>query len=224
MLRSMRRYLPFVIVGAVALLTLGGATMLYRAKRLPVLTIAKKASGMDDARSIHILGNPDAPVTLEEFGDFQCPPCGIVSGPINQLEQDYRPRLRVIFRHFPLTMHRHAREAALASEAAGRQGRFWQMHDVLYREQAVWSEAADVRPLFDTYAGTLGLNIDRFNKDMESDEVKRRVDADHLRGTALGITITPTLFINDRALPNASLSPASLHSAVEAAMNVKPSP
>src|SRR6202049_3103488 len=106
----MRRYLPFVIVRAVALLTLGSATILYRAKRLPVLTIAKNhmASGMDDAKSIHVLGNPDAPVTLEEFGDFQCPPCGTLSGPINQLEQDYRPLLRVIFRHFPRTMHQHA--------------------------------------------------------------------------------------------------------------------
>jgi len=200
--------------------------MLYRAKRLPVLTIAKNhvASGMDEAKSIHILGNPDAPVTLEEFGDFQCPPCGTLSGPINQLEQDYRPRLRVIFRHFPLTMHRHAREAALASEAAGRQGRFWQMHDVLYREQAVWSEAADVRPLFDTYAGMLGLKIDRFKKDMESEEVNRRVTADQLRGTALGVTITPTLFVNNRALPNASLSPAALRAAVEAAMNIKSPP
>ena len=222
----MRRYLPFVIVGAVALLTLGSATLLYRAKRLPFLTIAKNhvAPGTDDAKSIHILGNPDAPVTLEEFGDFQCPPCGMLSGPINQLEQDYHQRLRVIFRHFPLAMHRHAREAALASEAAGQQGRFWQMHDVLYREQAVWSEAADVRPLFDDYAGMLGLNIDRFKKDMESEQVKRRVAADQQQGTALGVTITPTIFINDRALPNASLSPASLHSAVEAAMNVKPSP
>ena len=226
MLRSMRRYLPFVIVGAVALLTLGSATMLYRAKRLPVLTIAKDhvASGIGDAKSIHILGNPDAPVTLEEFGDFQCPPCGIVSGPINQLEQDYRPRLRVIFRHFPLTLHRHAREAALASEAAGEQGRFWQMHDVLYREQAAWSKAADVRPLFDAYAEMLGLKIDRFKKDMESEEVKRRVDADQQQGTALGVTITPTLFVNDRALPNASLSPASLHATVEAAMNAKSPP
>ena len=200
--------------------------MLYRAKRLPVLTITKNqvASGMDEAKSIHILGNPDAPVTLEEFGDFQCPPCGTLSGPINQLEQDYRPRLRIIFRHFPLTMHRHAREAALASEAAGRQGRFWQMHDVLYREQAVWSEAADVRPLFDTYAGMLGLKIDRFKKDMESDEVNRRVTADQLRGTALGVTITPTLFVNNRALPNASLSPAALRAGVEAAMNIKSPP
>ena len=200
--------------------------MLYRAKRLPVLTIAKNhvASGMDDAKSIHILGNPDAPVTLEEFGDFQCPPCGMLSDPINQLEQEYRPRLRVIFRHFPLTMHRHAREAALASEAAGQQGRFWQMHDVLYREQAVWSEAADVRPLFDAYAGMLGLNLDRFKKDMESDYVKKRVTADEQQGAALGVKITPTIFINNRALPNASLSPASLHAAVDAAMNIKSPP
>jgi formate-nitrite transporter family protein len=200
--------------------------MFYRAKRLPVLSIAKDhvASGLDDDKSTHILGNPDAPFTLEEFGDFQCPPCGMLSGPINQLEQDFRPRLRVIFRHFPLTMHQHAREAALACEAAGRQNRFWQMHDVLYREQAVWSKSADVRPLFDTYAGMLGLKIDRFKKDMESDEVKRRVAADQEQGAALGITITPTIFINDRALPNASLSPASLHAAVEAAMNVKSPP
>jgi formate-nitrite transporter family protein len=200
--------------------------MLYRAKRLPVLTIAKNhvTSGMDGTKSIHVLGNPDAPVTLEEFGDFQCPPCGTLSAPINQLEQDYRPRLRVIFRHFPLAMHRHAREAALAAEAAGRQGRFWKMHDVLYREQAVWSEAAGVRPLFDAYAGMLGLKIDRFKKDMESDEVKRRVTADQQQGATLGITITPTVFINNRALPNASLSPAALRAAVEAAMNIKSPP
>src|SRR5438445_13831484 len=112
---------------------------------------------MDEAKSIHILGNPEAPVTLEEFGDFQCPPCGILSGPINQLEQDYRPRLRVIFRHFPLTMHRHAREAALASEAAGRHVGFWQMHYVLCREQAGWSEALDVRQLYHCDAGMIGL-------------------------------------------------------------------
>jgi protein-disulfide isomerase len=224
MLLSMKRYLPFVIVGAVALLALVSATILYRAKRLPVLTIAKDhvASETDGAESIHVLGNPDAPVTLEEFGDFQCPPCGTISGPINHLEQDYRPRLRVIFRHFPLTMHQHAREAALASEAAGRQGRFWQMHHLLYREQAVWSKVADARPLFDAYAGMLGLKIDRFKKDMESDEVKRRVTADQEQGAALGITITPTIFINNRALPPAaSLNPASLRAAVEAAINNK---
>ena len=222
----MKRYLPVVIVSAVALLTLGSAVMLYRAKRLavPSSTRNEAVSGMDGAKSIHVLGNPDAPVTLEEFGDFQCPPCGMLSGSINQLEQDYRPRLRVIFRQFPLTMHQHAREAALASEAAGWQGRFWQMHDVLYREQAVWSKAADARPLFNAYAGMLGLKIDRFKKDIESDEVKERVDADEQQGSRLGVRVTPTIFLNHHALPAASANPTGLRAAVEAVMKGKSPP
>jgi protein-disulfide isomerase len=222
----MKRYLPVVIVSAVALLTLGSAVMLYRAKRLAVPSSTTNAgvSGMDGAKSIHVLGNPAAPVTLEEFGDFQCPPCGMLSGSINQLEQDYRPRLRVIFRQFPLPGHQHAREAALASEAAGWQGRFWQMHDVLYREQAVWSKAADARPLFNAYAGMLGLKIDRFKKDIESDEVKRRVDADEQQGSRLGVRVTPTIFLNNHALPAASANPTGLRAAVEAVMKGKSPP
>jgi Thioredoxin len=118
----MRRYLPFVIVGAVALLTLGSGIMLYRAKRLPILTIPKNhmASGMDGTESIHVRGQADAPVTLEEFGDFQCPACGTLAGAINQLEQDYHLHLRVIFRHFPLASHKHAREAAIAFNLSQR--------------------------------------------------------------------------------------------------------
>src|SRR5438309_133560 len=90
----MKRYLPFVIVSAVALITLAGGTMLYRTKGLPLLTISKDhvAPGTDGAGSIHIRGQPDAPVTLEEFGDFECPPCGKLSEPINQLEHDYHSR------------------------------------------------------------------------------------------------------------------------------------
>jgi protein-disulfide isomerase len=221
----MRRYLPFIIVGAVALLTLGSGAMLYRAKRLPVLTIPKNqvSSRADGADSVHILGPPDAPVTLEEYGDFQCPPCGILAGPINQLEQDYRPRLRVIFRQFPLINHQHAREAAFASEAAGLQGRFWEMHDLLYREQSVWSKAPDVRLLFNSYAGILGLNIDRFKKDMETDKVKARVTFDQQQGTALGVKNTPTIFLNNRALNPSDLNPANLRTVIDAAVKVKPS-
>jgi protein-disulfide isomerase len=222
----MRRYLPFVIVAAVALLTLGSGAMLYRAKRLPVLTIPKNqmVPGVDGAKSIHVLGQPDAPVTLEEYGDFQCPPCGMLAGPINQFEQDYRPRLRVVFRQFPLINHKHAREAAFASEAAGLQGRFWEMHDLLYREQSVWSKADDARLLFNSYAGMLGLNIDRFKKDMESDKVKARVTFDQQQGTALGVKNTPTIFLNNRALEPGDLNPANLRRVIDAAVKVKPSP
>jgi len=220
----MKRYLPFIIVVVVALVTLATGTVLYRAKRPAVLTIPKSAlvPGSGAADSIHIRGPASAPVTLEEFGDFQCPPCGKLSDPINQLEREYRPRLRVIFRHFPLPIHAHAREAALASEAAGLQGRFWEMHDLLYREQSVWSEAGDVGPLFNSYAGMLRLNVDRFKKDMESEQVEEHVASDQKHGAALGVSTTPTVFLNDRALPPTSLNPTGLRAAIDAAMKTPP--
>ncbi len=221
----MRRYLPFVIVALVAFVTLASGTMLYRAKRLPVLTIPENstASGTGSAESLHVRGRPDAPVTLMEFGDFQCPPCANLVEPINQLERDYRSRLRIVFRHLPLANHQHAREAALASEAASLQGRFWETHDLLYREQSVWSKASDVQVLFNSYAGMLGLNIGRFKKDMESEQTRERVKSDERQAAALGLATTPTIFINDHQVPAAYLTPPGLRIAISAAMNEKAS-
>jgi protein-disulfide isomerase len=220
----MRRYFPFIIVAAVAVLTVAGGTLLYRAKRGPVLSIPGKASETAGAESVHIRGRTDAPVTLEEFGDFQCPPCGKLAGSIQDLEDEYAKTLRVIFHNFPLITHQHAREAALAAEAAGLQGHFWEMHDLLYREQAAWSKAGNVGQLFEAYAGTVGLDIDRFRTDVKSEQVDARVTADQHRGASLGVTTTPTIFINNRAIPPASLNAASVHEAVEAALKAKPSP
>jgi protein-disulfide isomerase len=213
----MKRYLPFVIVGAVALLTVGSGTLLYRAKRPAALSIPKDrtASGLDQAT--HLRGNPKAPITLEEFGDFECPPCGNLAPVITQIARDFGQDLRVIFHHFPLMIHAHARQAAFAAEAAGLQDRFWEMHDLLYREQEVWSKAVDAHPLFNAYAGMLGLNIDRFKKDMESDQVKLRVNSDEKRGNEIGVTITPTVFINNRAVAPPSLNEAGLRSAIKEA-------
>src|SRR6266487_7068471 len=182
----MKRYLPFVIVGVVALATIGSGAMLYRAKRPQVVSILENQMlQKGDTVSAHVRGNPDAPVTLEEYGDFQCPPCGMFAAFLGQLEKEYDSRLRVVFRNFPLTMHEHAREAALAAEAAGLQGRFWEMHDVLYREQDSWSKAPNVRDLFESYAGTIGLDLDKFKKDMDAEQVKARVEADRQRGESL---------------------------------------
>jgi protein-disulfide isomerase len=216
----MRRLLPFIIVISVGLLTVVSATMLYRAKRSPVLTISsdRSSTGKQGKEAIHIRGPADAPVTLEEFGDFQCPPCGALAGPIKQLEQDYGDRLRVIFHHFPLINHQHAKEAACAAEAAGLQGRFWEMHDLLYREQPVWSKAAEIQPLFNAYAGILGLNVESFKNDMQSESVKERVAADQKHGTSLGVQTTPTIFLNNRAVDPASLAPDKLRAAVDTAV------
>jgi protein-disulfide isomerase len=219
----MKRYLPFLIVATVALVTVGSGAMLYRAKRTELLSIAenKSPSGKTDTESMHIRGNPQAPVTLEEFGDFQCPPCGTFAGFAEELLKQYDSRLRIVFRDFPLIVHEHAREAALAAEAAGLQGRFWEMHDVLYREQAAWSKAPNARELFESYAGTIGLNLDQFRKDMDGEKARERVDSDQALGDSLGVKFTPTLFINKHPVDPKDKTPEGVRAAIDAALQEK---
>ena len=215
----MNRSLPFVIIAAVAVLTVGAGAMLYRVKERAIRGggVARPSTSEIGGEPLHVRGQPRAPVTLEEFGDFQCPSCATTAEVIGKLEQDYGPRLRVVWRNFPLAMHAHALEAALAAEAAGLQGRFWEMHDVLYKNQAVWSKASDVRTLFNMYARSLSLDVERFAKDSASDEVKARVLSDGEQGVSRGVKNTPTLFINDREVRTA-FSPERLHEAIDAAL------
>ena len=119
-------------------------------------------------------------------------------------------------------MHEHAHEAALAAEAAGLQGRFWEMHDVLYREQESWTKAPNVRELFESYAGTIGLDLDKFKKDMDGEQVKARVEADRQRGESLGIQLTPTLFINNQPLDPKDKNPEGIRAEINAALEKKP--
>ncbi len=219
----MKRYLPFVIVIGIALTTLGSGTLLYRAKRQQLKNIPESESVLakTNTDSAHIRGNPDAPVTLEEFGDFQCPPCGKFSEFVEELLKEYNSRLRLVFRNFPLSGHEHAREAALAAEAAGLQRKFWEMHDTLYREQETWTKAPNVRELFESYAGTIGLNVDQFKKDVDGDKARERVDSDRALADFLGVKATPTLFINNRPVDPKDKNPEGVRAAINAALNEK---
>jgi protein-disulfide isomerase len=219
----MKRYLPFIIVVGVALAAFGSGAMLYRAKRPQVKNIpeGQRVAAKSDKETAHVRGNPDAPVTLEEFGDFQCPPCGQFAGFAEELLREYDSRLRIVFRNFPLPAHEHAHEAAQAAEAAGLQGKFWEMHDTLYREQQIWSKASDARGLFESYAGTIGLNVDQFKKDMDSDKIRERIDSDHALGDSLGIKVTPTLFINNRPVEPQQKNPEGVRAAINAALEEK---
>jgi protein-disulfide isomerase len=221
----MKRFLPFIIVGVVALATLGSGAMLYRAKQPHLLTIRpdKAVSDKNAAEAIHVRGSPDAPVTLEEFGDYECPPCGSMAGFIDQLVKEYHPNLKLVFRNLPLPVHKYAREAALAAEAAGLQGRYWEMHDVLYREQAVWSKADNARELFDSYAGMLGLNLNQFKKDMASEKALQRIESDQERADSLGVRSTPTVFINNHEVAPNEKTPNGLRAKIDAALKQKSS-
>jgi protein-disulfide isomerase len=220
----MKRYLPFAIIGAVALLAIAGTTWLYRAKWRPAVTVSTRNAANEEGESLHVRGNKDAPVTLEEFGDFQCASCRALSDTIKQLGQDYHPQLRIIFREAPSESHPHAREAALVAEAASKQGHFWEMHDMLYREQPNWNEARDVKSLFVDYAGKLGLDVDRFKTDMAGDECAKRVDADIDLAVSFHVKTTPAILINYWSLGPSSLNPDGLRKAVDAAVNGKSLP
>ena len=213
----MKRALPFMIIAGVALIAVGSGAMLYHNKRARIEGGAT-VSGMHGMKPEHVRGAANAPVTLEEFADFQCPSCAMTTlQSIRPMENDFGSRLRVVFWQFPLPNHKHGREAAIAAEAAGRQGKFWEMHDLLYEKQNDWSKVPDIHPIFESYAEQLKLNVERFKKDFESGEVATAVDRQHEQGEARGVKNTPTIFINGREFPP-PFNPERLHEAIDAAM------
>jgi protein-disulfide isomerase len=168
-----------------------------------------------------VRGNPGAPVVLEEFGDFECLPCSVVWSTLEKLEHDYAEQLVVVFREHPLKMHRYARDAARAAEAAGLQGKFWEMHDTLYRNRATWVPAPYIGPYLNEYATQLGLDLDRFKTDMDGPEVARRMTADWDRGESLGVDRTPVIFINGEKIPPTARDESSLRAAIDRALSAR---
>jgi protein-disulfide isomerase len=141
----------------------------------------------------HIQGPADAPVTLVEYGDFECPYCGAAYPIVKEVQARMGERLRFVFRHFPIaTSHPRAEQAAEAAEAAAAQDRFWEMHDVLYENQRRLRD----RDLH-AYAETLGLDVDRFDKELAEHMHAARVHDDFLSGVRSGVNGTPTFYIND---------------------------
>lgn len=167
----------------------------------------------------HAQGTADTRVTLVEYGDFECPSCGDAYPVVQEVRRAFGPNLRFIFRHYPLRdSHPHAAIAAEASEAAGAQGKFWEMHDRLFEHQ----DALDERSLA-RHARKLGLDVMRFERELTAKSHASRVERDIESGRAGGVRGTPSLFINgtiykgprDRAslvaaLASAAMKPAAL--------------
>jgi len=165
-------------------------------------------------------GTKNATVTLEEFSDFQCPACGGLEPGLRKVMKDYGDRgVKLIFRNYPLPMHRYAFFAARAAEAAGQQGKFWEMHDMLYDNQKEWSDSMEPRVQFDAYATRLGLDVQRFKADMEREDLTERIKADVQRGNSLNVRGTPTVYLNGRELmPGKLVTEEDLRRELDAAL------
>lgn len=150
-----------------------------------------------------IKGNSNAKVTLIEYSDFQCPACATYYPLLKQISTEYGDKIAIVYRHFPLRqIHRNAQLAAQAAEAAGLQGKFWQMHDLLFTEQQSWSK--DIRPeaAFVNYAKKLFLDIDRFESDLKSKAVVEKVNQDYSGGLNAGVNATPSFALNGTLVQN----------------------
>ena len=220
----MKRFLPIVIIVVVLMAALGVTWMVLRSSRQATNANANAnatESGLipTGAEPPHVRGNPSAPVTVEEFADFQCGACGVYYPELKKIEIEFGDKLRVVFRERPLVPpHDHALIAAQAAEAAGLQGRFWEMHDKLYENQTAWSDARDLVPLFVDYAKQIGLDTDRFLKDLNGEVVITRIFQDGKRVHALNVTSTPTFYVNGKEAKDDNWKPDGLREMIRQAL------
>lgn len=154
------------------------------------------------AATSHTKGAADSKVKLVEYGDFQCPVCALYEPTIKQVVEKYQDTVTFQFRHFPLQqIHQNAFAGSRAAEAAGLQGKFWEMHDKLYENQNAWSASANPLSLFEEYAKTIdGLDAAKFKTDFSSSQVNDAVNADIREGNKLKISGTPAFYLNGRQI------------------------
>lgn len=161
------------------------------------------APTIEVSQTDHVRGAAGAKVTVVEFGDFQCPACGMYEPIVQKVMSDNKDIVQFVFRHFPLTqIHQNALISAKAAEAAGEQGKFWEMHDLLYAKQREWSSALNAREFMVTYAKDLGLDTAKFAADLNSSAIEKKIRAEYLEGTKLDVQGTPTFFINGKKIDN----------------------
>lgn len=189
--------------GIIGLIVVSVIVMATAGTEKKAVTTADSATLLAIAPDDYIKGNPDASVTLVEYIDFECEACGAYFPVVQELAKAYPNDLKIVTRYFPLPSHRNSMTAALAVESAGRQGKYWEMHDLLFTEQKKWGEKPAPTPaVFEAYAEQLGLNMEQYKKDVVSSEVKARVQRDFDAGEQLGNTGTPTFYLNGKRIQN----------------------
>ncbi|MEI7539284.1 MAG: DsbA family protein [Candidatus Saccharibacteria bacterium] len=207
-----------LIVGILALLVVSSKNTSLDVSKINTDTVQTANSQNGDIGD-HINGKSGSKVTLIEYGDYQCPGCGEINPTIETVVNAYKNQIQFIFRNFPLTsIHQNAKSAAGAVEAAGLQGKYWEMHDKIYASQSDWENLSgnDLINMFSSYAGDFKLDTAKFKTDMASTAVNDKITYDQALGNKLKLNSTPTFYLN-----GAKLEPAiwSDKTKLESALN-----
>lgn len=187
-----------VILSLTVVLLFGGVFLLTR---------QQSSQGIKGATTLQIdyskgqkIGSDSAKVKLVEFSDFECPACSDVAPFVVKVRSTYPEQVQLIYRHFPLAQHKFGRQAATLAEAAGQEGKFWEMHDKLFATQSQWSSLSDPTDFFLGLAKELNLDENKIKQALEEDAFKSKIDEDFAEGQRLGVNYTPTFFLNGRKL------------------------
>lgn len=217
--------IPMLIITIVLAGVVGGSWWLYtqskpdgnantNAKATARPTVNPNAPA--GANPPNMLGSPTASVTVEEFADFQCGSCAASHPVLKEIQSTYGSKIRFVFREFPLSVHDKAYDAAVAAEAAGMQGKFWAMQDQLFSNQATWaSPSANAKQLWSDYAQKIGLDVQQWQNDMSGLSAKSRVDQDLQRGKALGVGVTPSIYVNGQLVPSPETTVAGMRRIID---------
>lgn len=180
------------------------------------------SAGSNTKPTNHVYSQGSSGIKLVEYGDFQCPACAAFYPTVKQVKEKYKDTVSFQFRHFPLfQIHPNAIASSRAAEAAGMQGKFWEMHDTLYENQDSWAPASDPTDLFRSYASTIGLNIDKFNEDYKSNATNDKVQADLREGNKQRVTSTPTFILDGKKISNPENSVEGFSKVIDAALAKK---
>lgn len=191
-------------IGLITLLIIGGAVF-FLSKSSPTPTNPEQINAENSANLIrdfnHKIATDSAKVNIVEFSDFQCPACKMAEPIRKQILGEYAGKVNFIYRHFPLPQHQNAKNAVSAAEAAGLQGKFWEMHDKLFETQLDWENESNPLPKYLEYARELSLDLTKFNQDYNAKPLQKNMDQDISDGMTLGINSTPTFFVGNAKLP-----------------------
>ena len=199
--KSLLMWFGVAVVLAVVII---GAIRLSGSKPGEVVQVTVQAQLATVAASDEVTGNKSSKVVLMEFSDFQCPACGAYYPIIKQVISNYSNKIQFVYRNFPLSQHPNALPAAKAAEAASLQGKYWEMHNLLFTNQNTWADKSnsEVEQTFASYAQTLGLDLVKFKADEASSAVESKIQNDYQSGIQAGVDATPTFYLDGKKLDN----------------------